>query len=86
MPAFKSGASQMNASSLDAFPITPSDTVDLEQPTRGIYCGTGGNLNYITFGGRTVLRKNLLAGVIHPISATRVLATGTTCTDILGEV
>lgn len=64
--------------------ITPDDSNDMANTTRGIYVGGSGDLKVDMFGGETVTFTNLLAGVIHPIRAVRVYATGTTATTILG--
>jgi hypothetical protein len=68
----------------EAYAITPSDSVDLTVPTRGVYVGVSGDLKVDMSGVGTVTFKDLMAGMIHPISAKRIYATGTTATDILG--
>ena len=70
---------------LDAFPITPNDSTDLATPTKGIYVGVAGNLK-VTQASQTVTYTNLVAGMIHPIHATRVFDTGTTATGIIGVI
>ena len=64
--------------------ITPNDGTDLSSPTRGIYVGASGDLKVISLDGNDVTFADLAAGVIHPISCTRVYSTGTTATDIVG--
>lgn len=63
------------------FAITPSDSADLSERTRAIYCQTAGTVrlrdcqdNDITY--------TVFAGLILPFVAKRVLATGTTATVI----
>lgn len=68
----------------NGFSIVPSDAVDLSRTTRGIYVGSSGDLNVTTKGGDTVTLKNLAAGIVHPLRVSRVWATGTTATDIVG--
>jgi hypothetical protein len=64
--------------------VTPSDTVDLAGgATRGIYLGATGNVSLDNGTDSAVIFVALAAGVIHPIRATRVRATGTTATSIL---
>ena len=67
--------------------IVPSDTVDLPDIPKGIYVGTGGNITMIGVGapvGATgVTWKNVPAGSLIPFRARRILATGTTATDML---
>ena len=67
-----------------AFAITPSNTEDLVRVTRGIYVGVTGNVKVDMFSGDTVTFLGMSAGVIHPIRAKRVYATGTTATSIVG--
>ena len=52
-------------------------------PTRGIYVGGTGNVSVVMTSGKTVVLTALAAGMIHPISVTRVNTTGTTATNIL---
>jgi hypothetical protein len=69
----------------NAFAITPSNTVDLETVTRGLYVGTAGDVKVDLFeSGTAITFKNLSAGVIHPLRVKRVYSTGTSALDILG--
>ena len=68
----------------DAFDITPSDIVDLESVTRGIYCGIGGDLHVTMKSGREITFKNLAGEMTHGIRIKKIFATGTTATDIIG--
>jgi len=68
----------------NAFDVTPADDADLAYVTRGIYVGTSGDLKVDTAGGDTVTFVSLSAGMIHPIRAQRVYATGTDADDIVG--
>lgn len=67
-----------------AVEITPSNDTDLANTTRGVYAGVSGDLKVDTVGGSTVTFVGLAAGIIHPIRARRVYATGTDATDIIG--
>lgn len=72
-------------SAKNAFAITPSDTTRLRAVA--LYIGGAGNVavemegnaNVVTFSGA-------LVGTFLPITVTRVLATGTTATNIVGLV
>jgi hypothetical protein len=64
--------------------ITPHDTNDLSTPTRGLYVGVSGDVKVISLDGNDVTYTGLMAGIIHAISCTRVYATGTTATNIVG--
>ena len=66
------------------FEITPSDTVDLERNTRGLYVGGIGDVTVDMAGGGTITFVALSSGVIHPLQVKRVYATGTDASDIIG--
>ncbi len=83
MVVFKNG---IKITSLDSFfAITPSNSVDLAQPTIAIYLGTPGDLKIDALEtGTEITFKNLANGVFHPIRAKKVYATGTSASDIIG--
>ena len=64
--------------------ITPSDGTALARPTRAVYVGVSGDLRVDSMDGNQVTFVGLAAGMVHPIRCTRVYATGTTATDIVG--
>lgn len=68
------------------FLITPSNTENLAHPTRGIAFSAEGTLKILSVEGEevTIPEGVLVSGIIHPIRAKRVFATGTTVTDIVG--
>lgn len=69
----------------NAFAVTPNNDADLAEDTRGLYVGVSGDVKVDLVGGSTEITfVNLAAGVIHPIRARRVYATGTTATSIVG--
>lgn len=61
--------------------ITPSDTADIPVRPRVIFCQTSGSL-VLRDGSGTDISYTVTAGQILPLSAVRVLATGTTATVI----
>jgi hypothetical protein len=68
----------------DGISVTPSDSVDLSIGfCRGILVGVSGALSVVTTSGTTVTFPTVVAGVIHPICATRIRATGTSATGIV---
>lgn len=69
-----------------AFAITPSDTVPLPQTANGLYIGTAapGTLTVVCQDGSTVLFGAVIAGAIIPLSVTKVMAAGTTVSNIVG--
>lgn len=68
-----------------AFAIVPHAVNELEGLTRCIWVGTGGDVTLWTRTSATaILFKNVPSGFILPVRATRVLAIGTTATDLVG--
>jgi hypothetical protein len=65
--------------------ITPSDSVDLEQPARALYIGSTGNLRVIGVNDdNAVTFTSVPAGIFVPLVVRRVLSSGTTATNIVG--
>ena len=71
---------------LEAFAITPHDSTDFEQVTRGIYVGGAGNIVAVMSDGTAVTFTGALVGTILPIRARRVNSTNTTATNLVGLV
>lgn len=69
----------------NALEITPDDDTDLSVGCRGLYVGVGGDVTVVMFGEIvTKTFKNAAEGRVLPIRVRRVMATGTTATNILG--
>ena len=62
--------------------ITPSDATIIDPPFRGLWVGTAGDVAILHLDGTTVTYPG--ASGIMPVSGTKVLATGTTATGIVG--
>lgn len=79
------GADNAGPSSAPAA-ITPHNSTNFAVPCRGIYVGVTGNVAVIPLvgDGTPVVFKNAAAGSVIPVIATRVNATGTTATDLVG--
>ena len=67
----------------NAVEVTTNDSTDLATDARGVYVGVSGNLKATLVGGTTVTFVGLASGVIHPIQARRIWATGTTATSVV---
>lgn len=65
-----------------AFAVTPHDTNELPNITRGLYIGSGGNV-VVTMDSSNITFANVPAGTILPIECSKVLATGTTASNIV---
>lgn len=80
-----------NSAGLDSPPskfaaITPNDTTDLAFVTRCIHVGVGGDIAIIGAGDTaSVVLKNLQSGQVVSGRFSRVLATGTTATNLVAE-
>lgn len=66
------------------FAITPSDTVNFSFTVRGIYVGGAGAVVAVNEAGTAVTFAAVPVGTILPIRATRVNATSTTATNLVG--
>lgn len=68
----------------DGFAITPHDTNELARVPRGIYVGGGGTVVLVTAKGTELTFVGLPAGYVLTIRATKVKATGTSATFLIG--
>lgn len=69
------------SSASEFFAITKHDINELAQVPRGIWVGTAGD---VAVDG--VVLKNVPAGTLLPVSPSKVNATGTTASDLVGLV
>jgi hypothetical protein len=74
----------LNSPAGDAFTITPSDSTDFANDTRGIYVGVTGNVSAVMQTGVTVVFIAVPAGTVLPIRVHRVNSTGTTASSLVG--
>ncbi|SNX67372.1 hypothetical protein SAMN05878503_1014 [Cereibacter ovatus] len=65
--------------------VTPSDTADLASAIRAVTIGGEGVIAWLNLRGEEQVTGTLPAGT-YPLQASRILATGTTATDITGWV
>lgn len=85
-PADRFGPAALADPAEHAFAITPNDTTDLSYVTRAIWVGGAGNLNVVMLSGATVLFSGIAAGTLMRVRASRVMATSTTATLLVGMV
>jgi hypothetical protein len=83
MDQFKNHAQNLESPATRLAEIVPSDTTPLVFVTRAITVETAGHLQVVTAAGDTG-RVFVAAGIPFPLRATRILATGTTATGIVG--
>lgn len=79
-------ANRLRNPCIDGFAITPSDTVDCAAVTRKVYVGGAGALTVITKAGTTLTFAAVPAGTTIDLRISRVMATGTVATSIVGLV
>jgi hypothetical protein len=82
--SFRSHTRSLTSPPEHARAILPSDVGDLPQVTRALYVGGDGDLAVVMRGGEEVTFAGLSGGTLLPIRVSRVLATGTTATGIVG--
>ena len=68
------------------FDITPADGADLAEVTRALMVSGAGDLAVILKNGDAITLPGLTPGVIYPIRAAQVAASGTTATGIKGLI
>jgi hypothetical protein len=81
---FKTFARSLTSPPENAAAIAPSDAADLGHVTRALYVGGGGDVAARLMGGGEAVFRNLPSGSLIPIRVARVLAAGTTATDLIG--
>ncbi|MDE2250389.1 MAG: hypothetical protein KGL25_03170 [Gammaproteobacteria bacterium] len=80
---FQANARGLEGPISDAAAVTPNDANDLTYATRAINVATDGFVKVTTVGNDTVTLY-VAAGIWFPIRASRIWATGTTATGIVG--
>jgi hypothetical protein len=63
--------------------LTPSDSTVYTPPLDALFVGGAGNLALTGVDGASYTLNGALAGTLYNISASKVLATGTTATNIV---
>ncbi|PCI45034.1 MAG: hypothetical protein COB49_10485 [Alphaproteobacteria bacterium] len=69
---------------IGGFDVTPDDGADLSVLPRALMVAGGGDVAVVLKDGSGLTLPGLAAGVIYPVRAARILATGTTATGIKG--
>ena len=80
------GSPTFTAPGLDAFAVTPSNSVNFNIMARALYIGVGGNVTLVTSRGNTVEFIGVPDGSILPVVSLRVNSTSTTATSIVGII
>jgi hypothetical protein len=81
---YEGAAAGGNSPAYAGFSITPNDSTDLAEVTRALYIGGSGAVRVVMASGQTVTFAVVAASMVLPIRVRRVLATGTTATNLVG--
>lgn len=85
--SFENSANSLIAPARAALVITPSDSSDLENATRAVYVGQGGDLVVKLVGDeQEVMFANVPSGTLLPVRLKSVQATGTTASQVIGLI
>jgi hypothetical protein len=74
----------LDSPALGGFDVTPHNTNVLSISTRGIMVAVAGNVKVTTVAGDEIVLPALQPGVIYPMRAKIIWATGTTATGVVG--
>lgn len=81
---YGSQSDTITSAALAPYAVTPNDSTDLATIPKGIWVGTGGDVRLRGVNSvADVTFKAVPSGFIIPVRASRILATGTTATDIV---
>lgn len=82
---FEKHSAQLDSPARRAIAVTPDNDNDLALSARALYVGVSGHVAVITVDGDTVTFSNHPVGYM-PVRVKRVLATGTTATNMVALV
>lgn len=74
----------LTSPAIDGAMIAPNDGVDLIHVTRALYVGTGGQIAAELASGTPINLVGVTGGSLLPIRVRKILATGTTATNLVG--
>lgn len=82
---FKDHSNSLTSPASSAEAIVPNDAADLFNHSRAIFVGAGGSLSVelVDTPGQVVTLQNVIAGMIYPLRVRKVLASGTSATDLV---
>jgi seryl-tRNA synthetase len=83
---FENHAGALDGPATHAFSVTPHDSNELPETTRALYVGGAGTISLVLVSGAEVTLANVASSSIIPLRATRIKATGTSATLIVGMV
>lgn len=83
MDLFSDLPTTLTAPAREAAAVVPNDGADIATLPRAIYVGTAGHVAVQMAGGQSVTFSNVAAGAILAVRARRVMATGTTASNLV---
>lgn len=83
---FQNASPSLSGPASHGFAVTPHDTNLLSETTRALYVGAAGTLAVVLASGASITFTGVASGTVLPVRANKVMATGTSATDILGLV
>lgn len=76
----------LNSPVQGGFDVAPADGIDLPCVTRAVMVGGAGDLAVVLKNGDAITLPGLTPGVVYPIRASQIAASGTTATGIKGLI
>jgi hypothetical protein len=83
---FASHTPSLTGPASSGFPITPDDALALPETTRALYVGIGGSLVVEMASGAVLTFAGVADGALLPLRVSRVRASGTTASGLIGLV
>ncbi|MDB5550939.1 MAG: hypothetical protein JWL86_923 [Rhizobium sp.] len=83
---FQNSSPSLSGPAAHGFAVTPNDSTTLSETTRALYVGSAGAVAVLMASGASLTFTGVPAGTVLPVRVTKVMATGTSATDILGLV
>lgn len=80
------GAPTFTAPAMDAFVITPSNSVNFNIMARAVYVGAGGDIALVTSRNNTVTFIAVPQGTVLPVVCLRINSTSTTASSLVGLI
>lgn len=83
MASFEHYGASLESPASSAEAITPSDVAPLATPSRSIYVGVTGDVSVVMLDGTTATFIGMVAGMAYPLRVSKVMATGTSATNLI---
>lgn len=83
---FQNSSPSLSGPAAHGFAVTPNDSTTLSETTRALYVGSAGTVAVLMASGASVTFPGVPSGTVLPVRVTRVMATGTSATGIIGLV